>query len=71
MIRKAYHTQEDRGEKLSEPIICKKSNAWLGEGYYFWLDETDALFWGNWFKKRTGKYDVYWSLFFRKAPTGY
>ena len=59
MIRRGFHTQEHRGKELLNPIICKKDNAWLGEGYYFWLEELDALYWGNTSKKRTGKYDVY------------
>lgn len=25
-----YHTQEDRGEELLSPVICRKNNAWLG-----------------------------------------
>lgn len=54
-----YHTQEDRGEKLTEPILCKKNNAWLGEAYYFWENEEDAIFWGIEVKNKTGKYDVY------------
>jgi hypothetical protein len=59
MTRPIFHTQENRGKKLKEPIICLKSNAWLGDGFYFWLDEQDAFFWGNTSKKKTGKYDVY------------
>lgn len=59
MVRTGYHTQEHRVETLVEPIICKKDNAWLGEGYYFWLDELDALYWGENSKRRTGKFGVY------------
>ena len=59
MNRICYHTQECRGDKLSKPIKCEKDNAWLGIGYYFWIDENDALFWGQVSKRRTGKYDVY------------
>jgi hypothetical protein len=54
-----YHTQENRGTELTEPIICNKDNAWLGEAYYFWENEDDANYWGIKFKNKTGKYDVY------------
>ena len=54
-----YHTQENRGKKLIEPIFCKRDNAWLGNAYYFWENEDDANFWGVKFKNRTGKYDIY------------
>jgi len=53
-----YHTQENRGEVLQEPIFCNKENAWLGNAYYFWESEDDAIFWGMKFKKRTGEYDI-------------
>lgn len=59
MVRKCYHTQEHRNDILNNPISCINDNAWLGEGYYFWLEENDALFWGNVSKKKTGSYDVY------------
>ncbi|MFW6224980.1 MAG: hypothetical protein ACOC4B_01805 [Bacteroidota bacterium] len=59
MILAFYHTQEDRGEKLYEPIMCTKSNAWLGEAYYFWETEDDAVFWGMKFKNKTGGFDIY------------
>ena len=56
-----FHAQEHRGAKyLSIPIKCKASNAWLGVGYYFWVDVKYAKFWGEDFKvKNTGFYDVY------------
>ncbi len=54
-----YHTQENRGEELQEPIFCNKENAWLGNAYYFWESEDDAIFWGVKFKRKTGEYDVY------------
>lgn len=54
-----YHTQENRKEELTEPIICIKDNAWLGVAFYFWENEDDADFWGVKFKNKTGKYDVY------------
>ncbi len=54
-----YHTQEKRQYRLTDPIICTKDNAWLGDAYYFWKEEVDAIHWGNKSKKRTGKYEVY------------
>ena len=56
---KFYHTQENRNDELGNPIFCNKDNAWLGEAYYFWENEDDAVFWGVKFKKKTGKYDIY------------
>lgn len=54
-----YHTQEKRIVELKIPIICKKENAWLGEGYYFWYDILDAKKWGNDFKKETGTFEIF------------
>jgi len=54
-----YHTQEGRPKKLSEPLICKRTDAWLGVGYYFWIDEESAHNWGSSSKRATGKYDIY------------
>jgi hypothetical protein len=54
-----YHTQENRGTILKEPIKCIKNNAWLGNAYYFWENEDDAVFWGLKVKNKTGKYDIY------------
>lgn len=59
MPREMYHTQESRGQKLTQPIICKRNDAWLGEGYYFWDELEDADFWGVSSKKKTGFYEVY------------
>ena len=50
-----FHTQEDRGKKLTNPVICKKNNAWLGEAFYFWENDDDANYWGIKFKNKTGK----------------
>lgn len=50
-----FHTQEDRGKKLTNPVICKKDNAWLGEAFYFWENDDDANYWGIKFKNKTGK----------------
>ena len=54
-----YHTQENRRIDLIEPVFCTKDNAWLGEAYYFWENEDDAVFWGVKFKTKTRKYDIY------------
>ncbi len=54
-----YHTQENRNEELTEPIFCNKDNAWLGEAFYFWENEDDAVFWAVKFKNKTGKYNIY------------
>lgn len=54
-----YHTQEKRNSILTKPVICKKPYAWLGNGYYFWNDEIDAIKWGNDSKTNTGVYQVY------------
>ena len=54
-----YHTQEKRNKCLDSPIVCDKDNAWLGQAYYFWENEDDAVFWGVKFKQRTGEYDIY------------
>ena len=59
MVRKMYHTQESRGTLLNNPIICNRPDAWLGTGYYFWYDISDAHIWGNKAKKNTGSYDIY------------
>lgn len=54
-----YHTQEKRRERLKSPVICCKSNAWLGTGYYFWNDQVDAVHWGNNMKTAKGAYQIY------------
>lgn len=45
-VRKMFHTQEKRGYELIGPILCTAADAWLGDGYYFWYSEDDAVFWG-------------------------
>ena len=47
-----YQTVEDRNEpdfiKSNAPFRCRKINAWLGEGYYFWDTLIDnAHWWGK------------------------
>jgi len=60
MTRIGFHTQEDRGYILSVPCKCVRDDAWLGEGYYFWIEENDAILWGENSKaKRNGKYQIY------------
>jgi len=57
MSIKYYHTQENRGEELREPIKCTRGDAWLGEAYYFWEDEMDAVFWGK--NSKRDNYHIY------------
>lgn len=62
MTRTGFHTQERRTEKLTAALKCIKKNAWLGEGYYFWLEVSDSHQWGRTHKNKTGKYSVYKAL---------
>lgn len=54
-----FHTQEKRAKILQTPQPCTRDDAWLGEGYYFWKDESDAIDWGHNSKRRTGYFEVY------------
>ncbi len=54
-----YHTQEKRNVQLTDPIICKKDNAWFGKAFYFWFYEDDAISWGKNFKAKTGSFEIY------------
>ena len=57
-----YHTQEYRCNSavLEQPIKCRAENAWLGQGYYFWVEIEFAHHWGKDYKiHNTGGYDVY------------
>ena len=54
-----YHTQEKRSKILSSPLKCVRHDAWLGEAYYFWKEEFDALNWGNLSKRRTNYFEIY------------
>lgn len=54
-----YHTQEQRKVTLTLPIICERDDAWLGEGFYFWKEESDAHEWGHNSKRRTKYFEVY------------
>jgi hypothetical protein len=59
MVRTVYHTQERRRFRLSFPVKCYRSDAWLGEGYYFWYYLDDANHWGITSKTKTGYYEMY------------
>lgn len=65
MMREGYHTQEFRPDEqvLEEPIICNAKNAWLGIGYYFWLDLEYAHYWGEDFKKDYKKSPGFYSIY--------
>src|SRR6476660_5845570 len=55
-----YHTQESRTAPLKQAQLCNRSNAWLGVGYYFWIDDEFAHYWGRDTKKgKSGRYDIY------------
>ena len=54
-----YHTQEKRLTRLQSPIHCSKHYAWLGNGFYFWVDYQDAVMWGMDSKRGTGSYEIY------------
>ncbi len=55
-----YHTQECRYTDLEKPIRGNPKDAWLGVGYYFWVELVFAKFWGEDYKKgNTGYYDIY------------
>lgn len=58
-LLKVFHTQDSTHTKLSSAKKCNRGDAWLGVGYYFWVDEEFAHFWGKDSKKRYGKYDIY------------
>jgi hypothetical protein len=55
----AYHTQEKRWQVLTSPARCTRHDAWLGDAYYFWRDETDAMHWGHTSKRNTGAFEIY------------
>ncbi len=58
-LREMYHTQEKWRTRLNSPIPTTNQDAWLGDGYYFWYYENDAVWWGRTAKKRKGYYEVY------------
>ena len=56
-----YHSQEYRPSELTKPIKCFAKDAWLGVGFYFWVEVMYAHYWGQ-DKKIYGKsksYDIY------------
>ena len=58
---KGCHAQEYRPAELGKPIKCFDKKAWLGFGYYFWLELIYAHYWGQ-DKKSAGSsqsYDIY------------
>lgn len=51
-IVKLYQTLEDRcnPDEIENhgPFVCRRSDAWLGEGAYFWEDDLEQAYeWGN------------------------
>jgi len=58
---KGYHTQEYRSAVLKQPLKCVNKRAWLGFGYYFWLEEEYAHYWGQDSKinENSQSYDIY------------
>ena len=56
-----YHTQEYRSTVLRQPLKCVNKSAWLGFGYYFWLEVEYAHFWGQDSKihGKSESYDIY------------
>jgi hypothetical protein len=47
-IRKAYQTLEDRDIhkiEIEGPFLCTRTNAWLGNGYYFWESFIENAHW--------------------------
>ncbi|WP_029283840.1 hypothetical protein [Pedobacter sp. R20-19] len=57
--RNMYHTQGYSKPPLTEPLLCERDDAWLGNGYYFWDTEDDALWWGSTAKKTYTGFSVY------------
>jgi hypothetical protein len=51
-MKTIYQTLENRGNldfiENNGPFICKRNNAWLGTGYYFWESFIEnAHWWGK------------------------
>ena len=48
-IKRVYQTLEDRGNpdyvENNGPFPCKRNNAWLGNGYYFWESFIENAHW--------------------------
>ncbi len=58
-IRKMYHTQEKWANPMIHPVYCETEDAWLGYGFYFWLEIEEAHKWGKRRKTATGSYEIY------------
>lgn len=73
MIKVGYHTQEFRSDEqpLENPIICNAKNAWLGIGYYFWLELEYAHYWGEDFKKGYNRDPGFYSVYKADLDTEY
>ena len=58
---RGYHSQECRPLELEQPVKCINSKAWLGFGYYFWLEEEFAHYWGQDSKihEKSKSYNIY------------
>ena len=63
---RGYHTMECREAVLTRPLKCVDRKAWLGVGFYFWLEAIYARYWGedskirkNNPKAKSDSYDVY------------
>ena len=63
---KGFHAQEHRPTELKQPLKCVDKKAWLGVGFYFWLEVIYAHYWGQDFKIRknnskanSDSYDIY------------
>jgi hypothetical protein len=53
-----YHAQEHRPARLEQALKCCDTDAWLGVGFYFWLEVIFAHYWGQ-DKKSDGQYKSY------------
>lgn len=62
MDRLLYQTLEKRKARAINPGFCSKSNAWLGNGFYFWLEELDAHRWGQDARYNSRHYEIYKSV---------
>lgn len=57
----AYHTQERREPRLTEPVWSDSTRVWLGPAYYFWETLEFARVWAEEGKKieASGGYSIY------------
>lgn len=51
MTTQLFHTIEDRGNydeiRENAPYLCRRPDAWLGDGYYLWESKKLAHWWGK------------------------